>query len=350
MFCSETWLTPDTPDSAIQPDGFSVYRHDRHAETTGKAKGGGLCFLVNNSWCTDVEVISRGCSPVLDHLAIKCRLFYSQRELSSVLLTAVYIPPQVRATEALEELYTVISGFEDKYPQAASIVAGDFNHCNLKAILPKYHQHVSCPTRKILHHCYSTMKGAYKSIPRPHFRKLDHSSVLMPPVYKQEIKRAKPIVRTVQYWSEDNEMRLQGCFEETDWAVFQDPLNLDSYADVITIYVWFCMDTCIPTWITRSYPNQKPWMNGAVRRRLEERSVAYEVGDGERYKETRYVLRRTIKAAKGLYRNRLERHHSNGDARRLWRGLQDLMGYKGKASGLSNTIDSFLEERVLRSI
>ncbi len=164
---SETWLTSDTPDTAVQPDSFSLHRLDRHAETTGKAKGGGVCLLVNNSWCTDVEVISRCSSPVLEHLTIKCRPFYSPRELPSVLITAVYIPPQAKAAEALEELYTAISGYEDKYLQAVSIVAGDFNHCSLKSVLPKYYQHISCPTRgdKILDHFYSTIKGAYRSIP-----------------------------------------------------------------------------------------------------------------------------------------------------------------------------------------
>lgn len=215
--------------------------------TSGKAKGGGVCFLINNSWCTDVEVISRACSPALEHLTIKCRPFYSPREFQSVLLTAVYIPPQAKAAVALEELYTTISGYEDKYPQAVSIAVGDFNHCSLKSVLPKYYQHVSCPTRGdrtlTLDHCYSTIKGTYRSIPWPHFGKSDHSSVLMLPAYKQEVKSAKPTVRTVQCWSEDDELRLQGCFETTDWAVFRDPRNLDDYADVVTDYVKFCVDT-----------------------------------------------------------------------------------------------------------
>ncbi|KAI3352045.1 hypothetical protein L3Q82_020860 [Scortum barcoo] len=27
-----------------------------------KGKGGGVCFMVNNQWCSDVEIISTGCS------------------------------------------------------------------------------------------------------------------------------------------------------------------------------------------------------------------------------------------------------------------------------------------------
>ena len=57
------------------------------------------------------------------------------------------------------------------------VVAGDFNHCNLRTVLPKYHQYVSFPTREnnILDHVYSNVKGAYKAAPPP--GQSDHISV-----------------------------------------------------------------------------------------------------------------------------------------------------------------------------
>lgn len=205
------------------------------------------------------------------------------------------------------------------YPQAASIVAGDFNHSNLKAVLPKYYQHVSCPTRgeRTSDHCYSIIKGAYKSVSRPHFAKSDHSSVLMLRVYKQEIKRAKPIVGQ---FSADRRItrrdcrtalnQLPGPFSETPWT-------------------WTTMLMLVPAmWILRGHLY----------------SAVFDAGEGQCYKETRYALRSTIKAAKDLHRNKLEQHYSNGDARHMWWGLQDFTGYKSKPSGLSSTTDSFLEE------
>ncbi len=304
VFCfSETWLTLDTPDSAIQPERFSVHRLDRSYEATGKAKGGGVCFLVNNSWCTEVEVISHSYSPALERLTIKCRPFYSPREFPSVLLTAVYIPPQAKC-------YGGYGGAPWRYQhlQAISIIAGDFIHCSLRSVLPKYHQHVSCHTRgeKTLDHCYSNIKGAFRSIPRPPFGKSHHSSVLLLPVYRQEAKRETPNLRTVQCWSADDELKLQGCFELTDWSVFRDPNNLCEYADTVTDYVKFCVDSCIPTRTIRSYTNQKPWINSDVRTRLKERSAAYKAGDKERYKEARYELRKAIKSDKKQHRDKLE--------------------------------------------
>lgn len=46
---SETWLDKDMDN--IQLASFSMHRQDRRA-ASGKLKGGGVCFFVNNSLCT----------------------------------------------------------------------------------------------------------------------------------------------------------------------------------------------------------------------------------------------------------------------------------------------------------
>ncbi len=74
---SETWLTPSVPDTAVTPsDNFSVLRMDRTAEA-GKIKGGGVCFMINKKWCDprNISILSRSCSPHLEHLSIICRPF-----------------------------------------------------------------------------------------------------------------------------------------------------------------------------------------------------------------------------------------------------------------------------------
>ncbi len=45
---TETWMSAMVPDSAIELTGFSVYRSDRTKELTGKSRGGGVCFYINN--------------------------------------------------------------------------------------------------------------------------------------------------------------------------------------------------------------------------------------------------------------------------------------------------------------
>ncbi len=93
---TETWLTPSVPDTDVtSSDNYSVLRMDRTAEA-GKTKGGGVSFFINKKWCDprNISILSRSCSPHLEHLSIICRPFYLPREFLSIVVTAVYIPPQ----------------------------------------------------------------------------------------------------------------------------------------------------------------------------------------------------------------------------------------------------------------
>ncbi|XP_072768925.1 uncharacterized protein, partial [Nerophis lumbriciformis] len=47
---TETWLSASVPDSTVQLEGFQLLREDRDAGLSGKKRGGGVCFFINNSW------------------------------------------------------------------------------------------------------------------------------------------------------------------------------------------------------------------------------------------------------------------------------------------------------------
>ena len=57
------------------------------------------------------------------------------------------VPPDANAKQAMKELHAAISTQQTAHPEGAFIAAGDFKHSNLKSVLPKFYQHVSCPTR-----------------------------------------------------------------------------------------------------------------------------------------------------------------------------------------------------------
>ncbi len=101
----------------------------------------------------------------LGYSTIICRSFYLPREFSSIVTTSVYIPPQADTSLAFPNLHDVLSGYNNKHPDAAFIIAGDFNKANLKKVMPNFHQHISCPTRGLntLDHCYTPLKNAYKA-------------------------------------------------------------------------------------------------------------------------------------------------------------------------------------------
>ncbi len=104
---TETWMSAVVPDSAIKLTGFSVHRSDRTKELTGKSRGGGVCFFINNSWCDErnLHSIKSFCSPDLEFHMLLCRPFWLPREVTAIIITAVYIPTQANTDQALKELH-----------------------------------------------------------------------------------------------------------------------------------------------------------------------------------------------------------------------------------------------------
>lgn len=99
---SETWLSDRIPDNGLILPGFFLHRADRQKELSGKKKGGGICFYLNEGWCTDVTVLSKHCSPNVESLFLNCKPFYSPREITSFILVGVYISPQADVSDALQ--------------------------------------------------------------------------------------------------------------------------------------------------------------------------------------------------------------------------------------------------------
>ena len=86
-------------------------------------------------------------SPELETLTVRRRPFYSPREFSSVILVHVYIPPQANARTTINNLAASITATENANQDSIVLAFGDFSHTNLRKALPKYKQHVKCPTR-----------------------------------------------------------------------------------------------------------------------------------------------------------------------------------------------------------
>ena len=138
---TETWLHGDIPDSLINLDGFTLYRADRVPEDCDKEKGGGVCIMTNDRWCSKVTKLSESCTPELETLFIKCCPFYSPREFANVIVAGVYVAPDANAKDAMHQLAAKVTEVENKFPDSLILVLGDFNHTKLSTALPRYKQH-----------------------------------------------------------------------------------------------------------------------------------------------------------------------------------------------------------------
>ena len=188
--------------------------------------------------------------------------------ISSVILL---ILPQANARTAVRNLTASITATENANPDSIVPALSDFNHTNLRKALPKYKQHVKCPTRddKTLDHCCCTIPNALHAVPRAPLGRSDHAMVYLIPTYMQKLKSDKPLKTTVRKWTHGAILSLQGCFDCTDWAMFSESCaSQDEYEDTITSYVSFCTDSCIPSKTVTNYANDKPWFSKDIKHKL----------------------------------------------------------------------------------
>ncbi|KAM3842547.1 uncharacterized protein ACN63O_022346, partial [Diretmus argenteus] len=199
---------------------------------------------------------------------------------------------------------------------------------DLKAALPKSHQHVKCATRgaNTLDKVYNIKLG-YRAKQLPHLGKSDHMSLLLIPAYAPLRKTAPITTKTVTTWLEDATQQLQDCFDSTNWDVFEHQ-DLDLFTDSVLCYIKHCTDTVTVEKRIRVYPNQKPWMTREVQRLLKERNTAFRSEDRVLYNTARTNLRRGIRKAKLDYRRRIEDHLHSSNSRQVWQGVQHLTNFR----------------------
>ncbi|KAK1804661.1 hypothetical protein P4O66_020656 [Electrophorus voltai] len=350
---TESWLNPGVPSHTIQPaEFFSVHHMDKMADSR-KLRGGGVCVMVNNSWCNNANVVTldRSCSPNLELLALKLRPFYLPREFTSVIINTVYIPPQANMDTALCELHEALTQFQAQHRDAALIVVGDFNSANLKRAAPKLYQHITFPTRgnRTLDHCYTPYKDSYKAQAHPPFGKSDHTAIFLLPKYKQRLKREAPVQREVARWTDQLVAALQDALDDADWDMFQHSTDdVSEFTEAVVGFTGKLVDDAIPRASFKTFPNRKPWVHKTICKALNSRTAAYNAGiisgNMDEYKSAAYGVRRAVREAKRRYGKKLETQFQQSGSRSLWQGLWTITDYRNPPSGLMSADESLANE------
>ncbi len=88
----------------------------------------------------------------------------------------------------------------------------------------------------------------------------------------------------------------------------------------------------------------QPWINSNVRSALSARTSAFKSRNTDNRKQASYDLRRSIKATKRQYKNKVEEHFNNNNPRSMWQGINNITGFKGNKAATVNIAASLPDE------
>jgi hypothetical protein len=124
------------------------------------------------------------------------------------------------------------------------------------------------------------------------------------------------------------------------FRIFSDN-NIDVYADSVRELISKCIGDAVPKVTIKTFPNQKPWIDGSIRAKLKVRTIAFNHGKATQnmteYKQCSYSLRKAIKQAKHQYRDQVESQFNGSDTRCIWQGLKSITDYKKKTTPVMDT-------------
>ncbi len=151
-----------------------------------------------------------------------------------------------------------------------------------------------------------------------------------------------------QCWSDKSDATVQDCFDHVDWDMFRAASDddIEAYSDSVTCFIRKCIEDVVSTKTILIYPNQKLWINSDVRSALSAWTSAFKSGNTEttHRKQASYDLRRSIKAAKRQYKNKVEEHFNNNNPRSMWQGFNNITGFKGNKPATVNIAASLPDE------
>ncbi|XP_071832278.1 uncharacterized protein [Apostichopus japonicus] len=237
------------PDEALRMANYFMFRHDRQFS----ANGGGLITYISKDWAVSYPKVCCSISiPDIELLAVRARPRYLPSDMSNVTIVNVYTRPSSNFSSADKELKSAITKLQKENPRTHFIIAGDVNRESIACIETMGFKNLvnfaTFPSsNSVLDAVYVT--GDVYHVKKSHpISTSDHSSVLLIPKYTEKHRAKKQRrSRSQKDLSFDNVRSMQEMLQTTDWNVFREDCDdQDELTDVISSYIGFVSDVCIP--------------------------------------------------------------------------------------------------------
>ena len=330
----ETWLHVNIPDSSVAIPGYEIYRKDR---SDGRSGGGILVYVKHGVPCQLLPQINTADTEVLWLLFRRPRM---PREVSHILVGAVYHPPKANNGLMIEHLVSSLDSVSRLHPYTGIMLLGDFNQLP-DGQLRNYplRQLVTGPTRNtaILDKIYSNIGDWFQPpVVLPAITKSDHDSVIIVPIQQNPTRPRRQTIDVYCRSSDPNgKAMLCQCLKRLDWR----PLFLLQHCNTMVNYFYSIilslLDCYLPIIKITKSSTDKPWVTPSFRRLIRSRQRAFLSGDVSGYHRLRNRTQRMASTLRKKYFTaKVEQLHSC-DPHQWWSKTQRMLNLK-QTNSLTN--------------
>ncbi len=155
---------------------------------------GGVCVCINNRWRNNVTVKYHHCSgDRVDQCWVSTYYLRREKESKPTICYCGVYQPRANVNNASAKIHEIIQQLEIQSWDSVNLVTGDFNNCELKAVLPRYCHYIDkCnPPREgpKLDKCFERINKAFKAYTKTGLGSSDHVMAHPVPEYRRNLKQ-----------------------------------------------------------------------------------------------------------------------------------------------------------------
>jgi len=346
----ETWLHRGIHNDLVGIPGYTAYRNDR---TDGRSGGGILVYIRDGLPCQPLPQLDQA---DMETVWLLYRRSLMPREVSHILIGAVYHPPRADNSKMIDHLLSSMDNITKEHPYAGIIILGDFNQLpdtQLRSYPLK--QVVTRPTRNtaILDKIYTNISHWFEpTVILPAITKSDHESVLITPsACPQRSKR-----HMIQFYrrSSDPSGKALLCYhiQHFDWKPLFCLQNCAAMVDYFYSVIMSLLNYYLPLLSYTKSSTDKPWVTPIFRDLVKSRQRAFLAGDVILYHRLRNRTQRMAhKLRKNYFTAKVEQLH-DCDPHRWWTKTKRILkiedsnplshlDFQGSSDSLADAINDF---------
>ena len=334
---SETFISDQKPIEQYELDGY--HKPPPVCCRKDQSRGGVACYIKDHipyKWWQELT------QPGIESLWITMRPKRLPREISNIILGAIYHPPSANNYSMIQHIQTSLETILQQHPGAGILITGDFNQLKCSALTSGFRlkQIVNKPTRghNILDKILTNMPTLY---PPPsiigNIASSDHDTVLAVPQVTSAWK--PPTCSTILTRPVDHQKKchLGTTLQNVRWEQMYNLNTAEEQYEFFESALNSAIDNCLPRIEKRLYSNDKPWITPAFKTLISQRQKAKLQGNTTLYNTLRNRVNRSRKSLRSdFYKKSLEQIN---DSKSWWKTVKQLIGLNNRDTtllGLAN--------------